>query len=42
MGWTKEAWYRIRSLAGQDAIDNGLNEEIRFHIEQQNRPARQA
>ena len=35
MSWIREGWHRFRSLAGRDAIERGLNEEIRFHIDQQ-------
>ena len=31
----KEGWRRIRSLPAVDAIESGLDEEIRFHIDQQ-------
>src|SRR5688572_32985449 len=35
MSWIHEGWYRFRSLAGRNAIERGLDEEIRFHIDQQ-------
>ncbi|HEX6213913.1 MAG TPA: ABC transporter permease [Vicinamibacterales bacterium] len=35
MSWIREGWHRFRSLAGRDAIERGLDEEIRFHIDQQ-------
>jgi len=35
MNWIREGWRRFRSLAGRDAIERGLDEEIRFHIDQQ-------
>ncbi|HUG25365.1 ABC transporter permease [Piscinibacter sp.] len=35
MSWIREGWHRVRSLAGRDAIERGLDEEIRFHIDQQ-------
>ena len=31
----QEAWHRLRSHARRDALERGLDEEIRFHIEQQ-------
>src|SRR5713101_2808856 len=31
----KEAWRRIRSLGRRSSIERGLDEEIRFHIDQQ-------
>ena len=30
-----ESWRRIRSITRRDALDSGLDEEIRFHIDQQ-------
>lgn len=35
MHWIRESWRRIKSLVRADAIERGLDEEIRFHIEQQ-------
>lgn len=35
MSWIREAWHRFRSLAGRDALERGLDEELRFHIDQQ-------
>jgi len=35
MSWIREAWHRFRSLAGRDAVERGLDEELRFHIDQQ-------
>ena len=35
MGRIHEAWHRLRALVGRSAIDSGLSEEIRFHIDQQ-------
>jgi len=35
MGRMREAWRRLRSLGRRDAIEGGLDEEIRFHIDQQ-------
>jgi len=31
----REAWHRIRSLGRRRAIERGLDEEVRFHIDQQ-------
>jgi predicted permease len=33
--WIREGWGRLRSLVRVDALERGLDEEIRFHIEQQ-------
>jgi putative ABC transport system permease protein len=35
MSWIREGWHRLRSLAGREAIERGLDEELRFHIDQQ-------
>src|SRR5213593_4714994 len=35
MKWMKEGWRRICSLGRRQAMENGLDEEIRFHIDQQ-------
>ena len=35
MRWIREGWRRLRSLTRVDALDRGLDEEIRFHIERQ-------
>jgi putative ABC transport system permease protein len=35
MSWIREAWHRVRSIISRDAIERGLDEEIRFHIDQQ-------
>ena len=35
MRWIREGWRRLRSLTRFDRLDRGLDEEIRFHIEQQ-------
>jgi putative ABC transport system permease protein len=35
MGWIREGWRRLRSLTRVDALERGLDEEIRFHIERQ-------
>jgi len=31
----KESWIRIRSLARRRSIERGLDDEIRFHVDQQ-------
>jgi predicted permease len=35
MRWIREGWLRLRSLGRVDALERGLDEEIRFHLEQQ-------
>ena len=35
MKWMRETWHRMRSVARRDALEDGLEEEIRFHIEKQ-------
>lgn len=35
MGRIHEAWHRLRALVGRSAIESGLSEEIRFHLDQQ-------
>src|SRR5688500_11612287 len=35
MSWIRERWYRLLSVVRRDAIEDGLNEEMRFHIDQQ-------
>ena len=35
MRWIREGWWRLRSLRRVDALERGLDEEIRFHIERQ-------
>jgi predicted permease len=35
MRWIRDGWRRLRSLTRADALERGLDEEIRFHIEQQ-------
>src|SRR5262245_55224101 len=42
MRWIREGWRRLRSLARVDALESGLDEEIRFHIEQQTGKNRRA
>ena len=35
MSWIGERWYRMRSVVRRNAVEDGLNEEMRFHIDQQ-------
>jgi putative ABC transport system permease protein len=35
MKWITESWQRVRSLGRRQAFESGLDEEIRFHIDQQ-------
>jgi putative ABC transport system permease protein len=35
MSWMKEGWRRMCSFARRDTMERGLDEEIRFHIDQQ-------
>jgi predicted permease len=35
MRWIRDAWNRVRSLARRNALEDGLHEEIRFHLDQQ-------
>lgn len=35
MRWIRDAWYRLRSAIGRDSLEHGLEEEIRFHLDQQ-------
>lgn len=35
MSWIREGWRRLRSITRVDALERGLDEEIRFHIERQ-------
>jgi predicted permease len=35
MRWITEGWKRIRSVGRRHALESGLDEEIRFHIDQQ-------
>ena len=42
MGRIAEAWRRIRSIEGRETLESGLDEEIRFHINQQTEKHRQA
>jgi hypothetical protein len=38
----KESWAQIRSLGRRHALDSGLDDEIRFHIDQQTEKNRRA
>ena len=42
MGRIAEAWRRIRSIEGRETLESGLDEEMRFHIDQQTEKHRQA
>ncbi len=42
MGRIAEAWRRIRSIEGRETLESGLDEEIRFHIDQQTEKHRRA
>jgi putative ABC transport system permease protein len=35
MSWIGERWYRLRSVVRRNSVEDGLNEEMRFHIDQQ-------
>ena len=35
MLWIRESWRRLRSLAGGGELEQGLDEEIRFHLDRQ-------
>jgi predicted permease len=35
MSWMQETWRRIRSFGRRDAMERGLDEEIRFHLDRQ-------
>ena len=35
MSWITESWRRLRSMATSASLERGLDEEIRFHIDQQ-------
>ena len=35
MRWIRESWRRLRAFTRFDALERGLDEEIRFHIERQ-------
>lgn len=35
MTWLRAGWHRIQSLIHRSELERGLNEEIRFHIDQQ-------
>jgi putative ABC transport system permease protein len=42
MNWMSETWRRLRSIGRRDAIEQGLDDEIRFHIDQQTEKNRRA
>ncbi len=42
MRWITEGWNRIRSVGRRRALENGLDEEIRFHLDQQTEKHRRA
>jgi putative ABC transport system permease protein len=42
MRWITEGWRRIRSAGVRHALERGLDEEIRFHIDQQTEKNRRA
>ena len=42
MSWIVEGWKRMRSVAQRRAFESGLDEEIRFHIDQQTEKNRRA
>src|SRR5688572_17748176 len=35
MTWMRELWHRLRSLTRRAALERGLEDEIRFHLDQQ-------
>ena len=42
MSWITESWKRIRSIGRRDALESGLEEEIRFHLDHQTEKNRRA
>jgi putative ABC transport system permease protein len=42
MRWIRDGWKRIQSAGRRHALESGLNEEIRFHIDQQTEKNRRA
>jgi putative ABC transport system permease protein len=42
MKWITESWKRVRSLGRRQTLESGLDEEIRFHIDQQTEKHRRA
>ncbi len=42
MRWITESWKRIRSIGRRHVLESGLDEEIRFHIDQQTEKNRRA
>jgi hypothetical protein len=35
MRWLRSGWHRLRSVIHRSVLERGLDEEIRFHIDQQ-------
>ena len=35
MKWLKEGWRRLRAMTRLGSLEQGLDEEIRFHIDRQ-------
>jgi putative ABC transport system permease protein len=42
MRWIREVWRRLGSLIGRQALEEGLDEEIRFHVDRQTEKNRRA
>jgi putative ABC transport system permease protein len=42
MSWITEGWKRIRSVGRRHALESGLDEEIRFHLDRQTEKNRRA
>jgi putative ABC transport system permease protein len=42
MKWIRKGWHRVRSLSRRQALENGLDQEIGFHIDQQTEKNRRA
>ena len=42
MPWLTDTWRRLRSIWRRDTLERGLDDEIRFHIEQQTEKNRRA
>src|SRR6266487_4373774 len=42
MNWLPRSWHRLRSVTHQRVLERGLDEEIRFHIDQQAEKHRRA
>ena len=41
MSWLSESWKRVRSIGSRETIERGLDDEIRFHLDQQAEKNRQ-